>query len=45
MEQMLDNKSVDMTLNMHCGGLVNAIWKDRVSNGYIKPHYTEILNV
>ena len=44
MENMLDNKSVDMTLNLHCGGLVNAIWKDRVSNGYIKPHYTEILN-
>ena len=44
MESMRDNKSVDMTLNMYCGGLVNAIWKDRVSNGYIKPHYTEILN-
>jgi len=44
-EAMLDNKTIDMTIDMHCGGLVSAIWKDRVKNGYIRPHWKEILNV
>ena len=43
-ESMLDNKELDINLEMKCGGLVDALWRDRVSKGYRKEHVDNLLN-
>ena len=42
-EQMLDSQVLDLNIDIHCKGLVNAVWKDRLSKGYKKRMYTDIL--
>ena len=42
-EQMLDSDVLDLNIDIHCKGLVNAVWEDRLSKGYKKRMYDEIL--
>jgi len=42
-EQMLDSDVLDLNIDIHCGGLVNAVWKDRLGKGYKKRRYDEII--
>ena len=42
-EAMLDSDVLDLNIDIHCEGLVNAVWKDRLRKGYKRRHYNEII--